>query len=91
MGSVEVYIFGQKYVIRGGEPPEYIKQLAGFLDEKLREVHEHSPNVTPLKAAILAALTIADELHKVKSEYNAVAQDLKKIEDKTDSIIRLFD
>ncbi|MCL4492669.1 MAG: cell division protein ZapA [Nitrospirae bacterium] len=91
MGSVEVYIFGQKYVIKGDDPPEYIKQLAEFLDERLKEVHTHSPNVTPLKATILAALNIADELHKVKSEYTAIAQGIKKIEDKTDSIIRLFD
>ncbi len=91
MGNAEVHILGQKYVIKGDDPPEYIKQLSEFLDQKLKEIHSQSPHITPLKAAILAALNIADELHKVKSEYNLVTQNIKKIEDKTDTIIRLFD
>ncbi|HEX8947867.1 MAG TPA: cell division protein ZapA [Dissulfurispiraceae bacterium] len=91
MGNVEVHILGQKYVIKGDDSPEYIQQLAEFIDGKLKEVHSHSPHITPLKAAILAALNIADELHKVKKEYQSVTQGIKKIEDKTDSIIKLFD
>ncbi len=91
MGNVEVHILGQKYVIKGDDSPEYIEQLSAFLDKKLKEVHSHSPNITPLKAAILTALNIADELHKIKSEYSLVTQNIKKMEDKTDTIIRLFD
>ncbi|MEW5746732.1 MAG: cell division protein ZapA [Nitrospirota bacterium] len=91
MGSVEVYILGQKYVVKGDESPEYIRELAELVDRKLKEVYAGSPHITPLKASILAALTLADELQKVKREYNAVAQNLKTIEDKADTIIRLFD
>ncbi|HAK88250.1 MAG: hypothetical protein A2077_03600 [Nitrospirae bacterium GWC2_46_6] len=91
MGSVEVHILGQNYVIKGDAPSEYIKHLADFVDEKLKEVYGNAPDITPLKAAILAALNIADELHKVKNDYKSVSQSIKNIEDKTESIIRLFE
>ncbi len=93
MKSVEVYILGQKYAIKGDEDqsPENIKQIADFVDKKLKEVYEHSPGITPLRAAILAALNISDELHKIKHEYNAISSSIRNIEDKADSIIRLFD
>ncbi len=91
MGSVEINILGQKYVVKGEDSPEYIRELAAMVDGKLKEVYSGSPSITPLKASILAALTLADELQKLRKEYNAVAQNLKTIEDKADTIIRLFD
>ncbi len=92
MGNVEVHILGQKYIIKGdNESPEYLVQLAGFVDEKLREVYTSAPHITPLKAAILAALNIADDLHKIKKDHKSMSQSIKSIEDKADTIIKLFD
>lgn len=91
MGSVEVHILGQKYVIKGDASAEHIRQLACFLDEKIKEVYDNFPGTTPLRASILAALNIADELHSVKKEYSSVSKSIKSIEDKADSIIKLFD
>lgn len=91
MGSVEVNILGQRYIIKGDAPPEHIRQLADYVDKKLKEVYSNAPDITPLKASILAALNIADELHKLKNEYNTISQSMKNIEDKADNIIRLFD
>jgi cell division protein ZapA len=91
MGTVEVHILGQKYVIKGEVPADYIKQLADFVDERLRDVYASYPNITPLKAAILASLNISDELHRVKKEYNSVSESIKNIENKADTIIKLFD
>lgn len=88
MGSAEVYIVGQKYTIRGNAPEEYIKQLAAFVDKKLKEVYNAVPNITPVKASILAALDIADELFKLKNEQEELA---KNIEDKTNELAALFD
>ncbi len=88
MGSIEIHILGQKYTIKGDEPEEYIQQLAGYVQEKIRDVYNNSPNITPLKASILAAVTIADELHKLKNEQENIA---KSIEEKTVALTRLFD
>jgi cell division protein ZapA len=87
MGSTEVYILGQKYTIKGDEPEEYIRDLASFLDKKLKEVYSSSPNITPVKASILAALDIADELFKMKTQQ----AELTKIEEKASALASLFD
>jgi cell division protein ZapA len=87
MGSTEVYILGQKYTIKGDEPEEYIRDLASFVDKKLKEVYSSSPNITPVKASILAALDIADELFKMKNQQ----AELTKIEEKASALASLFD
>ncbi len=88
MGSIEVNILGQNYTIKGDAPEEHIKKLAAFVDLKLKEVHNSAPNIAPLKAAILASLNIADELHRIKDEHEKAA---KKIEEKANVLSGLFD
>ena len=88
MGSVEVYILGQKYTIKGDGSETYIRHLAEYVSGKIKEVSDSSPTITPLKASILAAITIADELHKLRSEQEDVA---KSIEEKTVALTRLFE
>jgi cell division protein ZapA len=88
MGSVEVYILGQKYTIKGDAPEEHIRKLASYVDNKLREVYNLSPNITPVKASILAALDITDELFRLKNEQEEMD---KYIEEKTKTLTALFD
>ncbi|OGW43252.1 MAG: hypothetical protein A2Y66_08575 [Nitrospirae bacterium RBG_13_41_22] len=88
MGSVEVYILGQRYSIKGNAPEEHIRNLASYVDKKLKEVYNTSANITPVKASILAALDIADELFRLKNEQEELA---KHIEEKTDTLAALFD
>ena len=66
--GVEVEIFGQKYLIKGDGDPDYIRQLAEFVDLKMREVHGKLKLSTPGKIAVLAALNITHELFNSKKE-----------------------
>ncbi|MGD0885817.1 MAG: cell division protein ZapA [Thermodesulfovibrionales bacterium] len=88
MGTVETYILGQKYTIKGDAPEEHIQKLVAYVNSKIQEVYENTPNIAPLKASILAAINIADELQKLKDEQESIA---KHIEEKTDTLSRLFD
>ena len=88
MGSVEVYILGQKYTIKGDASEEYIQQLANYVQDKIKEVYNNSPSITPVKASILAAITIADELHRLRNEQENLT---KSIEEKAVELTRLFD
>ena len=88
MGSTEVYILGQKYTIRGDAPEEYIRELAAYVDKKLKEVYNSSPNITPVKASILAALDIADELFKMRIQQE---EETRHIEEKASTLASLFD
>lgn len=87
MGSIEVIILGQRYTIKGDADEDYIKRLAEYVDGKMKEVLETAPNTSPLKASILAALTIADELHK----RDQVEADLSGLEEKANVLSGLFD
>lgn len=87
MGSIEVIILGQRYTIKGDADEAYIKKLAEFVDGKMKEVLEAAPNTSPLKASILAALNIADELHKK----DQVEADLSELEEKANVLSGLFD
>ncbi len=88
MGSVEVYILGQRYNIKGDASEEHIRKLASYVDNKLKEIYTSSPNITPVKASILTALDIADELFKLKDEQEEMT---KYIEEKTDTLTALFE
>ncbi|HXX54329.1 MAG TPA: cell division protein ZapA [Thermodesulfovibrionales bacterium] len=88
MGSVEVYILGQKYTVKGDAPEEYIQLLANYVQDKIKEVYNNSPSITPLKASILAAITIADELYRLRNEQESLT---KSIEEKTVELTRLFE
>ncbi|HEX9222144.1 MAG TPA: cell division protein ZapA, partial [Candidatus Acidoferrales bacterium] len=53
----------------GGDLEEaYVQKLAGFVDNKMRDVAEATHTVDSLKVAVLSALAIADELHSLRNE-----------------------
>jgi len=64
--TVRVEIYNQTYNIRSDGDTEYIVQLADFVDSRMREISSGTLTVDSLKVAILAALHIADELHRLK-------------------------
>ncbi|NOX20471.1 MAG: cell division protein ZapA [Nitrospirae bacterium] len=88
MASVEVTILGQTYKIKGDASEEYIKEVAQYVEGKIKEVVEKSPGMAPLKAAILAAMNIADELKRTKQEQEIIAKDL---ESKAEQLFSLFE
>lgn len=64
--TIRVEIYNQIYNIRSDGDSEYVTQLAEFVDHRMREISSGTLTVDSLKVAILAALHIADELHRLK-------------------------
>jgi cell division protein ZapA len=91
MHKIEVTILGQKYLIKGDASPEYMGKIAEQVHQELKRVYESNPSITPLRAAILALLNLADELQRTKEHYASVSKSIQALEDQTDSIIKLFD
>lgn len=73
--TVRVRIAGEEHSIKGSASEAYIKELADTVDAKIKHVQKVHPNLTRHRMAVLAAINLADELQKVKSEY----QELLKI------------
>jgi cell division protein ZapA len=75
-GTIRVEIYNQTYTIRSDGDNEYIIELAEFVDLRMREIASGTLTVDSLKVAILAALHIADELHRLKHLHAQTDQQL---------------
>src|SRR5438876_11230292 len=64
--TIRVEIYNQTYNIRSDGDSDYISELAEYVDSRMREISSGTLTVDSLKVAILAALHIADELHRLK-------------------------
>ena len=65
---VNVEIYGQRYAIRSDLDPQYIAELAGFVDEKIRLASTELASTDPLRLAVVAALNITDELCRARAD-----------------------
>ncbi len=62
----EVIICGRKYTLVSDESPEYIEEIAAYVDQKLSEVTNGNPAIGAANAAVITAVNIADEKRKVE-------------------------
>jgi cell division protein ZapA len=63
---VTVEIYDQLYHL-SGEDPQHIRDLAAYVDAKMRAVAAQGKTADSLRVAVLAALNLADELSQAKS------------------------
>ena len=64
---VELTLLGQKLSLRSEASPEYLRALAAFVEDRVATL-QNSGVRDPLKALSLAALDMADELHRTQEE-----------------------
>ncbi|MDE1154598.1 MAG: cell division protein ZapA [Acidobacteriaceae bacterium] len=76
-GAVVVEIYDQHYQLRGVDA-EHIERLAGVVDAKMRAVSSHGATVDSLRVAVLAALNIADELHRLRARHEALVASVEQ-------------
>ena len=90
---VEVEIFDNKCVIVGEEDEEYIKNIAEYVDSKVKDIVDKTKTISTIPAVLLAAINITDELFKLKKEYSLLTESSKKQEEdlvlKIDEAIKL--
>ncbi|HEY6059783.1 MAG TPA: cell division protein ZapA [Gemmatimonadales bacterium] len=79
--AVRVVIGGEEYTVRSDLPPEYTREVAGYVDQALRKVLAQGGLVETHKAAILAALDITNELFQAKKGEREVAGRLAALAD----------
>lgn len=65
--TIKVSIFDQVYSLRSPKGEEHIRQIAQLVDERMRQISEHTTTFELSRIAVLAALNIADELNDLKA------------------------
>ena len=87
--QVKISIFGQEYSVKAPADPDYIKKIAQYLDEKMREVQSgFSSTQSSTRIAILAGMNITDELFTARQSGEI---DSSEAEQKISSLIELID
>jgi len=85
--SIHVNIYGEEYAIRSNGEAAYIREVAEYVDRKMRDAAEKVPNKSPSRIAILAALNITAELFSERKK----GEQISAVEKRTHDIISLLD
>jgi cell division protein ZapA len=87
--GIRVEIYDQAYFMRGELDPAYIRQLAEFVDGKMRAVADRTRTVDSLRVAVLTALNIADECHQLRARVAEVEKRVAECGDVLDRLIEV--
>jgi cell division protein ZapA len=83
-----VTIFGVDYTVRSDRPPEEVKRIAKYVNDKMWEISENNKLITSEKIAVLAALTIAEEFLEL---YDHRKKETNQLQTQTQNIIKMLD
>lgn len=67
--KIEVTIDGHNFTVIGTDDENYIRNLSYYVDKRIRQLVSKNDKLNPTMSATLAALNIADELHKLEEKH----------------------
>ena len=86
--QVKVTLAGQKFSVRTDARPKYVRELAAFVNEKMEEARQTGKTVTTQSLALLAAMSIADDLFQQRERE---AELRREIRNKSKRILRYLE
>lgn len=86
--TISVEIRGQTLSVRSDHDPEFVRRLAGHIDEKVAEIQENAPSVPLSKLLMLASMTVAEELFEARNELEQLRG---SIQERTDTMMSLLE
>ncbi len=75
---ITVTIYGQQYTIVGRESPSYVKDIAQYVDEKMKEIKRRSPYLDTTRLAVLTSVNVVDEYMKLLKEHEVLMAELER-------------
>ena len=76
--KVVVDIFGEQFFLKTDSEEEYVKKLAEIVDLNMRDVARKTRTFSGSRLGVLAALQIADDYFRLKSNYDELLDLMKK-------------
>ena len=80
--ALDIEILGQKFTISSDAEEGYMLKVAGYVDEKMQELLRSSKPAAKSNIAMLAALNIADEYHRLKDTHETILNRLNQLSKK---------
>jgi len=69
MKLAEVEIYGKKYKLKGESDEGHIREVAAFVDKKMREIGKRAKTIQLTELAVLTAVNITHEYLQSRREY----------------------
>ena len=85
---VTIEIRGQRLTIRSDRDPEFVQQLARYIDSTLQQLHESAPTAPNDKLLLLAGMTVAEELFEMRDQLDEMQQ---RLDETTETMFELID
>ena len=85
---VHVDIHGQRYAVRSELDPQYVGELATYLDTRMQMAARELASGDPLRVAVIAALNLADELFRARADATGLE---RRVQSRTADLERLLD
>ena len=89
--KVKVRIYGQEYTISGERDEETIIEIAGYVDNKMREISRFFSSSIPGSLAVLASINIADELFEAREEIQKIKEEKVQLEKDAENYLKMWD
>ncbi len=67
--GIRVSIYDQVYQLRSGPNRAHQEEVARYVDQRMHAIADRTGTVDSLRVAVLAALHIADELFRMRRDY----------------------
>ncbi len=87
-GRAEIEILGERIAVRGRGSPEYIQDLAEYLDGMIRRVREQAHVQEPTRLSVLAGLHVVDELFRAREREAGLAARVDSLLDRLAAVLR---
>ncbi|MFO7890185.1 MAG: cell division protein ZapA [bacterium] len=87
MKTIKIRIFGSEYIIRSEEKTERIKEVASYVDKKIREIDNQVRVDSSLKVTILACINITGEYFAEKEKNEKLRIKLQEKMNKINSLL----
>ena len=91
MQTIHVEIHGQRYALRSDLDPQYISEVAAYLDDKMKRAARELTTADPLRVAVIAALNVADELFRARTAATSTTSSEGQLLARAADIERLVD
>lgn len=76
INRLTVTIAGTDYSVLSAESADYMRRITMFVDRKIADKMKTNDRLGTTAATVLAALTIADELHRSQGNYKVLKDSL---------------
>ena len=76
---LEVEIYNQTFIVTSEDDEQYVREIASYVDERMRQIGGSTKTAVPLRVAIMAALSIADEYHKAIQRERETQHEIERL------------